>query len=243
MDPVLLLLLCSSAAAVAAPLGVLPLKSPGQTPERWIGWANALAAGFMLGNGMVLAEAGLEHPPLQGALGALAGVGLVYLVHAASGTAELDLNRVDETPADYGYKIVFVSTLHAALEGVAIGVAMFHSVPLGVWVALSMGAHNAPEGTVLGTVLMAKGASRPQAALIAAASNVGQVFLAISAYAVISAAPGVFPVAVGFSVGTLVFLTLSEPLPHAYGRSGTTGIAVVTSVAMGVVVLFGGGAS
>jgi ZIP family zinc transporter len=240
VDPVLILLACSALAAITAPLGVLPLKSPGATPLRWIGWANALAAGFMLGNGVVLAEAGLEYPPILGAAGALLGIVFVYWTHFVSGTVDLDLNQLQQTEPDYGYKILLVGTLHSASEGIAMGVAMLYSVPLGIAVALTLAIHNVPEGTILGAVLTAKGVSRRHAAGWAAATNSGQVFLAVTTYAVLQAMPAATPIAVGFAVGTLVYLSMSELLPQSYRQAGATGIALVASIAMGIVVLLGG---
>jgi zinc transporter, ZIP family len=242
MDPVLLLLFFSSASALAATLGMIPLGGAGETPLRWIGWANALAAGLMLGNGMVLAEAGLSYSALEGAAGALVGIGFVYWTHQVSGTAELELSQLGSTPPEYGYKVLLVGALHAASEGVAMGVAMLHSVPLGVWIALTMGLHNIPEGTVLGAVLRSNNVSRGHTALLLVVTNVGQVFLAITVYAVVSAAPVLFPLAVGFAVGALIFLALAEQLPESYEQAGATGIALVSSIAMGIVVLLGGGA-
>jgi len=240
MDPVLIILLCSTGAVLTAPLGLLPLRGERRMPLRRIGWANALAAGFMLGNAVVLAEAGLRYPPLLGAVGALLGIGFTFWTHLASGTADWDLNRLDETPPDYGYKVLLVGTLHAASEGVAIGVAMLVGIPFGILVALTMALHNMPEGTVLGAVLRAKGVAFGHAAGLAAATNVGQIFLAISTYAVISVVPAAFPAANGFAVGALIYLSLSELLPESYRQAGPTGVAVAASVAMGVVVLLKG---
>ena len=240
MDPVLLLLACATGAALTAPLGVLPLKSKRATPLRWVGWANALAAGFMLGNGIVLAEAGLAYPPLLGATGGLLGVMFVFWTHVVSGTVDLDLNQLQNTAPDYGYRILLLGTLHSAAEGIAIGVAMLHSVPLGVATAATFAIHNIPEGTILGAVLIPKGVSRRHAAGLAAATNAGQVFLAVTTYAVLQALPMLIPVGVGFAFGSLVYLAMSELLPQAYHQAGTTAIALVASIAMGIVVLLGG---
>jgi zinc transporter ZupT len=69
---------------------------------------------------------------------------------------------------------------------------------------------------------------------------VGQVLLAITTYAVIDAAPAALPWALGFAVGALVNLVMIELLPESYRESGPTGIALVASVAMSMVVLVKG---
>ena len=240
MDPILLILLCASVAAAAAALGVLPLRSPGTAPEAWLGWANALASGLMFGGAIVIAQAGLDHPPAPGALGALAGILLVYGTHALSNIPDVDLHRIHDAGADYGYKVLFLAILHASLEGIAIGVAMWTSVPLGIAVAITMTIHNVPEGMVLGAVLRESGVATAATARMAVTANLGQVFLGISTYAVIEVAPGIFPAVNGFAVGALVFLVLSDLLPQAYAQAGRTAIAVVASAAMGMVLLLGG---
>jgi len=229
MDPILIILLCASIAAAAAGLGVLPLRSAEAAPETWLGWANALASGLMLGSAIVIAQEGLDHLPAGGALGALTGIGLIYGAHALSKAPDLDPNQA-----------LFLAMLHASLEGIAIGVAMWSSVPLGIAVAFTMTIHNIPEGMVLGAVLRRSGAGSGAAARLAVTANLGQVFLGISTYAVIDVAPGIFPFVNGFAVGALVFLVLSDLLPQAYRQVGRTGIAVVASTAMGMVLLLGG---
>ncbi|MFQ5689823.1 MAG: ZIP family metal transporter [Gemmatimonadota bacterium] len=236
-DPILILLAVTAAAAFAAPLGVVPLAIRAETPVRWIGWSNALAAGFMLGAGYVIAESGLGFDPLPAAGGAVLGIAFIYWTHLVAGTKELDLNRLDETEPDYGYKILLVSGLHSASEGIAIGIAMYQSITFGIFVALAMAVHNMPEATVLAAVLRSKNARLSQAAGLSVATNVGQVLLAIVTYSVVSAAPGMLPIALGFAVGALVYLVMFELLPASYHEAGHTSIAVIASVAMGIVIL------
>jgi zinc transporter ZupT len=240
MEPILVVLIFSTLAAFAAPLGILPLTRRASTPVLWIGWANALAAGLMLGAAFVIAEICLELGALPAAAGALVGIGFIFWSHRISGAAELDLNRLDEAEPVYGYQILLVSGLHGLSEGIAIGVAMLESVPFGILVALAMAVHNIPEATVLGAVLRGTGVRLGQAAGLAIATNVGQVLLAIVTFAVVPAVPGLFPIALGFAVGALLYLSMSELLPQAYQQAGSVSIALVTSVATGFVALLRG---
>lgn len=241
LDPILTVLVWASVAAFSAMLGVLPRAVLGRLPPAALGWANALAAGLMLGVAYVLLTDGLPDRIGYGALGAAAGVGVVLLTHALSGTAELDLNALDDLDPAYGYQVVLVNTLHAAWEGVAIGVAMLVSVPFGVSMAVALALHNVPEAMVLSEILAARGVRLFHAAALAVAANLNQVLLAVVTFAVVGAVPAALPWAVGVAVGALMQLLLSELLPESYRQAGHTSIALVALLAMGMVVAFAGG--
>lgn len=241
MDPILTVLLYSSLAAAAAALGAVPLIGRAQVPAAWIGWANAIAGGLMLGSAHALSGAGVDLGPVSAAVGALLGVGFTYGTHLASDTEDLDLNRMSDTDATYGSKVLLTSFLHSASEGVAIGVAMVVHLPFGIFMALAIAVHNIPEATILCAVLRGRGVALGTAATLAVAMDSGQVLLAIAVFAVLSAAPGAVPFVIGFAVGTLVYLVLVELLPESYREAGPTTIAVLTSLAMGVLILLHGG--
>ncbi len=237
MDPTLTVLLYSSLAAAAAGLGIAPLMVSKRLALARIGWANALAAGLMLGAAYALMVVGIQPLPVTAAAGSLLGIGFVYWTHAVSGTADMDLNRLEETSVDYGYKVLLVTGHHAAAEGIAIGAAFVVSVPFGIFMALAIAVHNVPEATVLCSILTGRGVRLRDAAGLAVATNVSQILLAIVTFAIVTAAPGVLPWAVGFAVGALVYLVMAELLPECYRQAGPTSIALVTIVAMGIVVL------
>ncbi len=218
-------------------LGALPLLSPGRSQPRWLGWANALAAGLMLGAGYALMDVGADREPLSGAVGAALGVGFVFLTQLVWEAAEGD--RAESSPA-YGYQVFLRNTLHSAAEGVAIGVAMALDLSFGIFVALAIGVHNIPEAAVLGAVFTGRGHSRPEAAGIAVVTDLSQVFLSVFVFVVVQAAPSILPFAVGFAVGTLVYLVMADLLPESYRHAGPTTIGLVTVVSLGIIVLLGG---
>lgn len=240
LDPTLTVLIYSSLAASAAALGAMPLVARERLPLTWIGWANALAAGLMLGAAYALMVAGLDRAPARGAAGALLGIAFVFSTHAASGTEDLDLNRLRETGPAYGYQLLLVNTLHAVPEGIAIGAAMAVSLPFGIFMALAIAVHNVPEATVFSSILTSRGVPLRDAAGLSVAANVNQVLLAIVTFAIVSAAPSVLPWALGFAVGALIYLVMAELLPECYRQAGRTSIALVTIVAMGMVVWLSG---
>ncbi len=239
-NPLLTVLLYSTAASAAAVLGVLPQAIGGRLALPIFGWANALASGLMLGVAYTLLTAGLHSNIAAGALGAALGIGFVRATHALSGTGELDLPSLDDAHADHGYKILLADTLHAAHEGVAIGAAMALSLPLGIAMAITLGVHNIPEAMVLTRTLAGHRLPLAQTAGLALASNLNQVLMAIVTFILIDAAPAILPAVTGFAVGAFFYLVLVELLPESYRQAGPTSIALVTLVAMGIVVLLTG---
>lgn len=241
MEPTLTVLLSSSLAAGAAALGTVPFAIRERLPIARIGWANALAAGMMLGAAYALMVAVPDDAIAPRAAGAALGILFVSGTHAASRVADLDLNRLDEPGPEYGYQVLLVNTLHSAAEGIAIGAAMFVSIPFGIFMAVAIAVHNIPEATVLCAILTRRGVRPSQAGGLAVAANVSQVLLAVVTFALLAAAPSVLPWALGFAVGALVYLVMAELLPESYRQAGSTTIALVTITAMGMVVLMRGG--
>ncbi len=202
------MILYSTIAAVSAALGVLPLVNRRPFSVRWIGWANALAAGLMLGAAYTLTVAGLDRWVLGGAAGALLGIGFIHAAHALSDTEDIELNHPDQTAPEYASKVFLRNTLHAAPTALCAALQQRHRLLTG--------------------------------SLESVAANVPQILFAVLTFALVPAAPGLLPCALGFAAGTLVYLVMVDPLPESYRQAGQTSIALVTSVAIGVVVLLNG---
>ena len=241
-DPTLDVLIYSTLAALCAGLGAVPVAFRRRLPAPWLGWANGAAAGLMLGVAYVLMAAGLPPTPALGAAGAVLGIAFLYWSHGVAGTRELDQDRMGDPAPDYGYQLLLVHTLHAAPEGIAIGVAMTLNASLGASVALAIAVHNVPEAAVLAGVLRSRGLGLIPAAGAAAATRVSQVLFAVTTFAVAHAAPALLPWALGVAVGALLYLVMAELLPHCYRQAGHTSIALVAILAMGMVVLLAGAA-
>lgn len=242
IEPLLLVLLVSALSAGAAVFGLIP-QAFGRSPTGpAIGWANALAGGLMIGVAYTLLTEGLFGSLVEGGIGALLGIAFVRVSHALVGTGELDVDGLESSGPGDGYKAILVDSLHSADEGVAIGVAMAVSLPLGVAMAATLAVHNVPEAMLLGTVLTRRGLSVPRATGVVVAVNATQVLLAVGSFAVLSVVPALLPWMAGFAVGTLMYRSLVELLPESYRQAGQTSIAMVTLLAMGVVVLLAGAA-
>jgi zinc transporter ZupT len=238
VDATLLVLLLSSVSAAAAAAGALPLLGRARPPRAWLGWANAVAAGTMLGASYVLTSVVNESWPL--AAGAALGVLFTHWTHAVSGTQSLELNRLEGGDPTYGYRIFFVGMLHSGTEGIAIGAAFAIDLRFGAFLALAIAAHNVAEATILVSILRAEGLLLHQGAGLAVAANVSQVLMAVVTFAVLEAAPAIVPWAAGFAMGGMVNLVLVELLPESYRESGRTSIAVVSALALATVLLIRG---
>jgi len=234
----LTVLLYASVAALASIPGGLVHWSADIRRNRWIGWAHALAAGGMLGAAFVLtAVPGMA--PLAAAAGGALGVGFIVFTHSLTGMDTLDLSRPDRTDPTAAPRLVLTHALHACTEGVAIGVAMAIDLRLGVFMALAIAVHNIPEAALLGGATRDgdEGGARPLGLSIL--SNLGQPVFAVGAWVLISVEPHFLPWALGFAVGALLNLVMTELLPASYREAGSTSIAVVASVSLALVVLLG----
>lgn len=240
MELVLVVLAYSAAAAAISAVGVLPLIGRESVPRSWLGWSNAAAAGMMLAGAFALFGAGVANAPLSFGMGAFGGIAFVAWTHQVAGTGDLDLNRIDETGPEYGYEVLLVSSLHSAVEGIAIGGAMAAAPSLGAFMALAMAVHNVPEATLLAAVFRSRGVTSGRAALLAVISNLGQVLMAVATYAVVVAAPAGLPWALGTAAGALIYLVMVDLLPESYREAGTVSIAMVAIVSMGAFALLRG---
>ena len=235
----LAVLLYASIAALSAIPGGLIRWSPDAGGDRWIGWAHALAGGGMLGAAFVLTLVP-DAAPVAAALGGGLGVGFIAATHALTRLDTLDLSRPRREDPSAAPRLVALHSLHACSEGVAIGVAMAVDLSLGVFMALAIAVHNVPEAALLSGATRRPGAGRAGGVGLVVLCNVGQPSLAVATWFVVTAVPAFLPWALGFAVGALLNLVMTELLPASYREAGSTSIALVASVALGLVVLLGG---
>lgn len=219
-----------------AVVGVLPLAMTDRPPATWLAWANATAAGTMLAAAYVMAQSGLNGPAPAVGGGALLGIAFPYWSHAVAGTQDLALNRLADTDPGYGYQVLLVSSLHSGAEGLAIGAALAVDLSLGTFVALAIALHNIPEATLVGAVFRSRGEGLGRVALLTVIADVPLIFTGVAAFAVVAAVPSLVPWAMGFAAGSLIYLVTVDLLPESYQQAGATTIALVTILAMGLVI-------
>ena len=120
------------ATAVATGAGALPFLFARHPDRGWLGVANSLAAGLMVGASVGLLYEGAGHSAPRTALGAFAGaVVLVITGWLIERRPEAHLGSLDGLDARRALLIVGVMTVHSFAEGVGVGVAFGGEEALG----------------------------------------------------------------------------------------------------------------
>ena len=232
--------LAALGAGVGAGLGTRPW-----IPGRVIGWASASAAGLMLGVSYVLLTAGQAMAPAATLLGAIAGLILMRVLDgvplpARGAVAEAGNARVSAPPANDAGAIL-ASALHSAAEGVAIGAAGAVGAPVARFLLITFALHNISEGAVLGVRLRHAGSRTLTVMGVAVIARSSQPLFAVSVMELVGVASALLPWCIGAAFGAMLYLIVAELLPQSYREVGRTGIAVVVSLAAGMVALMGVG--
>jgi zinc transporter ZupT len=244
-EPVLLVLLISTSAAVFGALGALPFGLPRPPTGAMVGGAYALASGLMLGAGYLLLGRGLDRATVAVVVGAVIGVGYTHWIQVYSGVRELEANPdagIAGEPArnnrvELGYKVLLQYALHSAAEGLAIGIAMVLDLRLGIFLGIALAVHNVAEAMALTAILRQRGVSVSDAVGLCVVAKSTQPLLALAAFALAPVMTGLLPAALGFAAGCLVFLVLTELLPASYRRASKLPVGLLVSLAAGAVVL------
>jgi ZIP family zinc transporter len=231
--------LAAFVTALATGLGALPFLF-GKHPKRgWLGLANALAAGFMIGASVGLAHEGAVLGAGRTVLGALAGAASIAFASRLLGRdRELHLGVLEGADALRALLIVGVMTVHSFTEGVGVGVAFGGGEELGVAIAVAIAVHNIPEGLAISLVLVPRGASVRSAAAWSVFSSLPQPLMAVPAYLLVATFEPFLPVGLGFAAGAMLWLVGRELLPEALREtSSVTSAAVVVGSAAAMIAL------
>ena len=108
--------------ALATGLGALPFAFVKKFSKRWLGFANAVAAGLMLAASFSLIYEGLPLSPVRTLLGVL--VGLVFILvshHWIETRSGFEWGQMTKVDAKKALMIVLVMTAHSFAEGVGVG--------------------------------------------------------------------------------------------------------------------------
>jgi zinc transporter ZupT len=107
-------------------------------------------------------------------------------------------------------------------------------------ITVAIAVHNVPEGLAITAVLRPQGVSLLACAGWSVFSSLPQPLMAVPAYWFVERFASALPYGLGFAAGAMIFMVLVELLPASYHQTGRTSIAVVVSVAAGIVALLGG---
>lgn len=256
-SPVVFVLLCALGAVLLSLLGVIPHALRRTLPPQVVGIAEGLAGGCMLGAGFLLVH-GPTDSGWVAILGAGLGVGFVYSLQlyfglGAEGSESmlggvLDSELAEGAPpppkaaadGEIGYRLLLESSMHAAMEGVAIGAAMEVGLGLGLFLVSALALHNIAESLALVDALRSRGVSLKDAAGLSIVVKVPQMMAAVAVFAVTEAVPSLRALTLGLAAGSLFYTILTDLLPAAYERCGKMRVAVAVSASAGIVVLLHG---
>jgi zinc transporter, ZIP family len=225
--------------ALATGLGALPFLLVHRPERRWLGLANALASGFMIGASAGLAYEGARYGSGRMIVGALAGAVFIALTSRLLGRdRELHLGALQGADARRALLIVGVMTVHSFTEGVGVGVAFGSDQAFGILIAIAIAVHNIPEGLAISLVLVPRGTSVSRAAGWSIFSSLPQPLMAVPAYLFVEAFEPFLPVGLGFAAGAMLWLVARELLPEAFRDARPASVAATVVVSAGAMIAF-----
>jgi ZIP family zinc transporter len=234
----LTVLAAATVTALATGLGALPFLLARHPRRSWLGLANGLAAGFMVGASIGLLWEGWGHGPERALAGAAAGVVFIALTRRLLGRKrELHLGAFSGADATKMLLIVGVMTVHSFTEGVGIGVSFGGGETLGLVIALAIAVHNIPEGLAISLVLVPRGVSVARAAGWSIFSSLPQPLMALPAFLFVETFEPLLPVGLGFAAGAMLWMATVELLPEAVHEAPARAVAAVGIPSAGAMVL------
>lgn len=234
MEPWVLVFLYALGTAATTSLGALPFAFVKQISNETIAYANAVAAGLMLGACFGLVAEGTRYGTWQTGAGALAGVVFILATQRFLGAHEVEIQDARGADARKMALVVIVMTVHSAAEGIAVGASFAGGMELATLITVAIAVHNIPEGLAISAVLRPRGASIAGCAGWSFFSSIPQPLTAVPAFLFVDAIRPALPYGIGFAAGAMVFMVLVDLLPEAYevGRRSAVGLLVSTTLVL-----------
>jgi zinc transporter ZupT len=226
--------------ALATGLGAAPFFAAPSVGRRWLGIANASAAGFMLAASLVLAWEGLRGGRIAVVLGAAFGAAFIAVVQRQLAGRELHVGALAGADALKAITIVAVMTAHSVTEGVGVGVSFGDGAQLGAFVTAAIAIHNVPEGLAISLVLVPRGTRPLTAAWWSIFSSLPQPLLAVPAFLFVEAFRPILPAGLGFAAGAMAWLTLSQLVPDARAEANPRAVTVALALSFGAMMALQG---
>jgi zinc transporter ZupT len=215
------------ATALATGLGALPFALRRQGASRYLGPANAVASGVMLGASASLVIEGFGRSGERTTAGAIGGAAFVYLAYRVVGDRHaLNLGPLHGADATRALLIVGVMTAHSAAEGIGVGASFGDGDAFGLLIAAAIALHNVPEGLAISLVLVPRGTRVRTAAGWSVFSSLPQPLLALPAFLFVERFQAVLPVGLGFAAGAMVWMVVHELLPEAVEQGPRRAVVV-----------------
>ena len=236
---VLAVFLVALGTALATGLGALPFVFARQPDRTWLGTANSLAAGLMLGASAGLLYEGAGHGVERTALGAVAGGVFIFASQRLIDSHEaLHLGSLEGADATKALLIVGIMTIHSFAEGVGVGVAFGVEESLGILIGLAIAVHNIPVGLAISLVLVPRGTSPRTAAAWSVLSSLPQPLMAVPAFLFVEEFSAFLPIGLGFAAGAMIWLVAVDLVPEALEASKPFAVACTVTASAAAMLVF-----
>ena len=227
--------------ALATGLGALPFLFVRSLSDRFIAYANAIAAGLMVGASFGLVGEGTAYGRLETLGGAFLGVLFILITQRFLGEQDEEAMVFGAATGEGARRMLLmmvVMTVHSFSEGVAVGVSFGGGVTLATLITVAIAIHNIPEGVAITAVLRPQGVSVAKCAGWSVVSSLPQPIMAVPAFLFVEAFRPALPWGLGFAAGAMLFMVLVELLPEAFNQGRRTQVATLTTASIIAMVLF-----
>ncbi len=205
-----------------------------------IQFANGFSGGFLISISLVhlLPEATLKENYIY----ALFGFGLFYIIEAITKGSACADEMCPEEHREKGYLAFAGLSFHSLIDGIAMGFGFGASETLGILIGIAILLHKAPMGFSLVSILLGRGqtptATKTMLFIFSLLTPVGAIFGAFS----LIGRPELLPMALAFSGGTFLHISISELLPKVHTESSRNIVYYVLSgIALGLLTKLIGG--
>jgi zinc transporter ZupT len=238
MTPVSTVFAYGLLTAAATGLGAIPFLFVRTVSHRGVAYANAIAAGLMLGACFGLIAEGTAHGSWQTIVGLNVGIVFILLVQRLLARYEVQIGSLRQASSRRVVLILVVMTVHSFSEGVAVGSAFGGGMALAGLVTVAIAVHNIPEGLAISAVLRPRGANILQCVGWSIFSSLPQPLMAVPAFLFVEAFEPGLAFGIGFAAGAMVLMVFLELLPEAYQKERTPRVARIVSATFVAMILF-----
>jgi zinc transporter ZupT len=238
MSDWLLVFVAALITAVATGLGAIPFAFIRTVSKEMVAYANAIAAGLMMGASFGLVAEGTNYGASQTVTGGVLGVIFILITQRYLAGHEVEFGGLKGADARQMILMIIVMTVHSFSEGVAVGVSFGGGMALATVITVAIAVHNIPEGLAISAVLRPKGQSVGKCAAWSIFSSLPQPIMAVPAFLFVEAVRPALPYGLGFAAGAMLFMVLVELLPEAFEQARKPVVATLASASIVAMVVF-----
>lgn len=234
MSTTLYVFIAALITASATGLGAAPFVLFREFSKYWLGIANGIAAGLMLGASHNLISEGARLDPARVLAGLVLGLAAIVATNRLIRRREIpEITELGRGNARKAFLILGVMTAHSFAEGIGVGVSYGRTHELGVFITTAIAIHNVPEGLAICLVLIPRGTAVWKASLWSIFTSLPQPLMAVPAYLFVSYFEALLPLGLGFAAGAMIWMVFAELVPEALDDTSphATGVVITLSIA------------